>query len=65
MGADGVLAQFGREIVADVADVLEDEDDGVDRVVGRAVVVVGVGQVLEEGEEVGDALGLQGYLRVV
>ena len=40
---DGVLSELGGEVVADVADVLEDEDDRVDGVVGGPVVVIGVG----------------------
>lgn len=42
-----VLSQLGREIVADVAHILEDKDDRVNCIVSGAVVVIGVGEVLK------------------
>lgn len=43
MHFDGVLAKFGSKVIADVADVLEDEDDRVYGIVRRTVIVIGIG----------------------
>lgn len=57
-----MFSQLGCEVVADVSHILEDQDDGVNGVVGGAMVVVGVSKVLEKSQEVGDAFGLEGDL---
>lgn len=65
VSSDGVLSELGGKVVADVAHVFEDEDDRVYCIVGWAVVVIGVGEVLEQGEEVSDAFNFKSYLGVV
>ena len=60
-----MFTQLWREEFGYVGDVLEDNNDRVDSVVLRSVVVVGVGQVLEQSQKVSDALHLVCYLRVI
>lgn len=51
-------AQFRREVVANIPHVLEDENNGIDGVVSRTVVVIGVGEMLEQCQEISNALSL-------
>ena len=65
VSSDSVLSELGGKVVANVTHVFEDEDNRVYCIVGWAVVVVGVGEVLEQGEEVSDAFNFKCYLGVV
>ena len=51
---DRVLSQLRCKELRNVCDVLENDNDRVDCIVLRSVVVIGVGQVLEQSQKVSD-----------
>ena len=48
MSFNRIFAQFRSEVIAYVTYILEDKDYVIDCVVRRAVIVIGIGQMLEE-----------------
>lgn len=60
-----MTSQLGSEVIADVANIFEDEYDGVNCVISRTMVVIGISQMLEQSQKVRDALCLEGDFRKV
>ena len=49
MCLDWVFSQFGSKIFADVSYIFENENDIVNSVIWRTVIMISIGQVLEKG----------------
>lgn len=60
-----MFSQLRSEIFADITYIFENEDYVIDSVVWRTMVVIGIGQVLEECQEVGNAFSFKWNLGVV
>ena len=57
-----MFAQFRSKVVANITNIFENKDDRVDCIVGRSVIMISIGKMLEKCKEVGDTFGFQSDL---